>query len=346
MKIDRHIYIDYQGGAHGNFLEFICNKYFTDLPTENFNVMPFNHLGASHNKSSSYHKSKLFEGLHSLTTFVEVREKFINLKNSEVIYINISNDDLLPLSQVSLLRAGDFGYDNNSLEDNTYNKLNNIAYQSLLDNLNKTFFSSQIKDSYDAVKDPSWPDVATIEDYNALPIDILEECTQVHNLKLVTLNDKSPNCPRNILREFFKFGFKTPYNHGFISEQRKVLSQPTYSNNDVFYFEFSSFYDVTMFKDELRRLGEFLSIDVIVFDDEFYDIYNEFISNNKYINSKKKCDSIINSILNDNSTIELNLDLMEESYIDAKIELQRDVQMPTDDITYFGTSSELRNYIN
>jgi hypothetical protein len=41
------IYIDFVGGAHGNYLEFICNKFLAGVDC---NELPFNALGASHDK--------------------------------------------------------------------------------------------------------------------------------------------------------------------------------------------------------------------------------------------------------------------------------------------------------
>lgn len=41
------IYIDFQGGAHGNYLEFVCNKFLANVSC---NESPFNTLGASHSK--------------------------------------------------------------------------------------------------------------------------------------------------------------------------------------------------------------------------------------------------------------------------------------------------------
>ena len=93
------IHIDFQGGAHGNYLEFVCNK-IAGVATG----MPFNSIGASHNKV--YTGKKIFYADHY--TWWPKPIVF-----DKIISIQIGKDDLLPLQQVSLLRAGDFGYDNN-----------------------------------------------------------------------------------------------------------------------------------------------------------------------------------------------------------------------------------------
>ena len=46
--MNEKIYIDFIGGSHGNFLEFVCNVFIAKIKTANF--LPFNSAGASHNK--------------------------------------------------------------------------------------------------------------------------------------------------------------------------------------------------------------------------------------------------------------------------------------------------------
>ena len=125
------IHIDFQGGAHGNYLEFVCNKIVGATVGS-----PFNSLGASHAKH--YTGKKMFYADHY--SFWPKPFKF-----DKIISIQIDTDDLLQLQQISLLRAGDFGYDNNQLEINTYNKLNTREYKWVLENIVQNFFANQIQ---------------------------------------------------------------------------------------------------------------------------------------------------------------------------------------------------------
>ena len=146
------IHIDFQGGAHGNYLEFVCNKIAGVVEP---GTLPFNSLGSSHNKP--YQLPKVFSAWH-YSYAPDIRHpKLFN----KIISIKIKPDDLLPLNQISLLRAGDYGYDNDRLEIDTFNKLNNQHYRWVLDQLLDGFFTNQIRDSYNAVRDPSWPDVTS-----------------------------------------------------------------------------------------------------------------------------------------------------------------------------------------
>ena len=53
------IYIDFQGGAHGNYLEYVCNRFLANIET---NASPFDSLGASHIKK--YATPKQFSAWH------------------------------------------------------------------------------------------------------------------------------------------------------------------------------------------------------------------------------------------------------------------------------------------
>ena len=89
------IHIDFQGGAHGNYLEFVCNK----IAGVTVNT-PFNSLGASHSKQ--YTGIKIFHADH----YSFLHKPFVFNK---IISIQIDTDDLLLLQQISLLREGDYG---------------------------------------------------------------------------------------------------------------------------------------------------------------------------------------------------------------------------------------------
>lgn len=268
--------IDFQGGAHGNFLEFVCNV-IAGVPVAVSN--PFNKHGASHNKN--YLDCPIFIANH-------YSFQNIPLPSNRVIAIKIESDDLLPLSQISLLRAGDYGYDNNALEVDTYNKLNIPDYRWVLDNLLNSFFVDQIKNSYNAVKDESWPDVSNLKEFYSLPEDILNECTTVHNLRLLELTPDSPNCPRDVLREFFQIGFEQPEISGFITQQRKMKYPELV---DVYNFPFSAFY-TTEFFNQLDMIAQWAGINYNN-KQQAEELQLDFLSRQPYKDSKIKCDHIV-----------------------------------------------------
>ena len=297
------IAIDFQGGAHGNFLEFVCNM----IAGVTTNESPFNERGAAHNKK--YFSNKVFVANH-------YSFKPLPIITDKVIAVKIVDDDLLPLSQISLLRAGDYGYDNNVLEIDTFNKLNNENYRWVLDTLVQSFFTNQIKNSYDNVKDVTWPNVETLEEFENLPAHIKQECLEVHNLVLLELNEFHPDCPRYILREFFEIGFMQPTIHGFMCMQKKMQYPDTI---DVYEFAFNTFYDTDLFIDQIKKIAEWAQL---VYNEwqPIVELHQQFLQRQPYKDSKKKCDYIVDQIVKGHTAPTVNL--LEESYINAMLAKQ------------------------
>lgn len=299
------IHIDFQGGAHGNYLEFVCNKIAGVVEP---GALPFNSLGASHRKP--YQSPQIFTAWHYSYT---PRSDYPKLFN-KIISIQIEIDDLLPLTQISLLRAGDHGYDNDQLEVDTFNKLNNKNYRWVLEQLIDGFFTDQIRRSYDEVKDPSWPEVNNLDDFNQLPDHIRTECLEQHGLVLLELSEENPDCPRSVLREFFRIGFQYPDQQGFITQQKKAIYS---SEDDVYVFPFGCFYHKDRFLDEIRKVAVWAGIPYNC-ENEISRLHDEFLTRQLYQNSKQKCDQIVESILKKhpfNSTPTM----LEEAYINAAL---------------------------
>ena len=299
------IYIDFQAGAHGNYLEFVCNKI---AGVAKPGTLPFNSLGAAHKKS--YQAAQVFFSGHYSYDLEKGPKQF-----NKIISIQIGKDDLLPLTQVSLLRAGEIGYDNDQLEVDTFNKLNIIPYQWVLDQLIDGFFTDQISTSYDAVKDPSWPDVHNLDDFNQLPDHIRTECIQQHGLVLLELSETSPDCPRPVLREFFKIGFQHPDQHGFITQQHKAIYS---AEDDVYTFPFRCFYDKTAFLDEIKKVAIWAGISYTC-ENEISQLHDEFFTRQPYRDSKQKCDRIVADIKSDKNIEPMKITMLEEAYINAAL---------------------------
>ena len=295
------IQIDFQGGAHGNYLEFVCNT----MCGVTGDSMPFNSTGASHSKQ--YVNKKVFYSDHYSYSGLALANKLVS--------IQITQDDLLPLTQISLLRAGDYGYDNNYLEIDTYTKLNNKDYRWVLDKLIDGFFKNQIQHSYNNIQDTAWPDIHSIKDYNALPRHIRQECEQVHKLELRELSTDHPDCPRSVLREFFQIGFEHPEQQGFMHWQNTMLNN--YTDKKVHVFPYRCFYNIDEFVEQLKLLAEWAGIQYNQHD-KIIKIHQEFLKRQPYAHSKTKCDAIVQDIINNRST-EHARDLLEEAYINTQL---------------------------
>jgi hypothetical protein len=295
------IHIDYQGGAHGNYLEFVCNKIAgITIGT------PFNSAGASHNKL--YTAKKIFDADHY--SFWPRPMMF-----DKIISIQIDTDDLLLLQQISLLRAGTHKHDANQLEIDTYNKLNNHTYRWILENILQNFFVNQIQNSYDSVRDPSWPNATTLEDFKNLPDWIQKECAEKHKLELLELSPDCPDCPRTILREFFQIGFEQPENSGFIVRQSQMKYEMT---KQVYQWPYRCFYNATEFLQEIKKVADWANISYTC-QDNIEELHNMFLQKQPYKNSKIKCNKIVKEIQNNMIPNLVDTTLIEEAYINAKL---------------------------
>jgi hypothetical protein len=281
------ISIDFVAGSHGNFLEFVCNKFIGKLDLD---FTPFKSSGSSHIKPKYYQESRIFLADH----YVLQRNRLCK----KIIRITFEEDDLLLLSSVSFLRAGDINIDNELLEHNTYNKLSNRYYKSLVVEIN-----------------------------NAYPTHELSEQT--------------PNCPRYILREFFKFGFKNPTSHGLIGELKKLKYS---SEHQIFDFAFKDFYDATQFSNRINELAEWCNttIDNI---DYLTELHQTFLDRQLYKNDKIQADFIINCVQNKQQILIPKLKLLQESYINGVLENIYNIEMPFEQLIYFSNTLDIINYI-
>ena len=298
----KQVFIDFPGGAHGNFLEYACNTLLANVPTEG-NL--FNALGASHDK-------------RYLTDPVFVADHYSYFDQptpvgAKVISVQIAPDDLLPFKSISLLRAADHNLDNDQLEVDTYNKLNIPIYREMLDDLIANFSIDQVKDSYNAVRDESWPEVNNLDDFENLPADIKRECLEEHGLQLVELSAERPDCPRYILREYFKIEFKDP-NKAQVVEGQKTVE---YNTLDILYFPFGAFYDLEWFKKELDVICRWTNVGY----QDPTDLHTEFMKRQPYYESRLFCDDILKKIVKCEIFDLPKLDLLQESYILAVLEV-------------------------
>jgi hypothetical protein len=301
-KPDR-IAIDFQGGSHGNFLEFACNT----LAGCTQDTLPFNQAGAAHSKK--YINPQVFFADHYSFNDVSIPGRM-------VVSVQIQESDLLPLTAISLLRAGDYGYDNDELEIDTYNKLNNVDYCHMLTDLINGYFFQQVETSYNAVRDPSWPTIKTLQEFKQLPAHIQQECIEQHQLQLLELSAESPDCPRDILRDFFKIGFANPDQQGFMKQQ---VDKIHYTDKSVYVFPFAAFYDPIQFLQHMKLIAKWAGI---VYNnwERVEILHTEFLARQPYCALKQTCDHIVDTLC-DNLTLQAPpVNLLAEAYINAQLE--------------------------
>jgi hypothetical protein len=290
------ILIDFRAGSHGNFLEFLLNCFYHDAKW----TLPFNHLGAAHNKNYQKSTAKFFSAhfteLDSENQFY--RRQILN-NNDNIILITIKTSDLLLLQTVSLLRAGNHDMSDNLLEIDTYKKLNNKWYGAVLDCL--------------------------VKNYN------------------LTVDENNPNISRHILREFFKFGFKTPEIHGFIKKQQSAKIQ--LNDKNVYEIPFAAFYDYNQLATNLQQIYTHYNIDATVDLSYLKTLHDSFLSKIPYRNIKKQCDEIVAATLALQNLVIPKLSLLQESYINANLEIKSGREMPFNQDVYFTSTQDIIKYL-
>jgi hypothetical protein len=327
------IYIDFQPGAHGAYLEYVCNHF---VAGQAVNGLPFDSKGSSH---GHWHVPGIpveFLSGHHYADLSALPNDY------NMLSIQILPNDLLPMMSICLLRAGGLGIDNDLLEQNTFHKLGNSGYKLVLDNIIDKYFKHQFQESYQAVKDASWPDIATIDEFNQLPDWIQTECMTTHNLKLLTLTSEQPDCPRYILREIFKLSFKNPAQ----SWPMLIQDQMNYATTGkVFVIPYASFYNTDLFIDQLKKVAQTFGFNFVP-DHEFMTVHAEFLKRQPYKYAGAECDFLFDNIVAGKSFEISNLDLLEESYLSAKLELHYNKELPFEQPKWFTHSTQIQQYFN
>jgi hypothetical protein len=151
---------------------------------------------------------------------------------------------------------------------------------------------------------------------------------------------KNPNCPRYILREFFKFGFKSPEINGLTSKLKKLKD---YNNNNVVDFSYKTFYNKEMFISSIKNLCDWYGQCFIT--PKLDLLWDEFYRRQKYRNDKIVCDNIINSVYCNQRIAVPSLSLLQESYINGVLEKTYGVEMPFYQETYFSNTEQIINHL-
>jgi len=281
--------IDFVGGTHGNFLEFILNLCLTNKKLG----MPFTQIGTSH-KKSYVEKAQSVHSDHYMT------EK-IPFKGNNIIVIEIDKKvNLLNLQSIILYRAGDRKIETHDLHIKTFHKLNIKMYKSLLQNLCKS--------------------------YN------------------VNLSELEPNCPRHILREFFKHAYRDNSLFGPTDGQEEFINSLIKEGKKLYRFPVSSFYNYENFDREIKNIQQFYNFNFLNY--EYKEEHREFLHYLEYFLSLNILpDKIINAVEHELDLEFDNLTILQESYINGNLERIFNKEMPFLQEKYFINTRQIIDYL-
>jgi|APCry1669189534_1035231.scaffolds.fasta_scaffold00327_36 hypothetical protein len=322
-------------GTHGNYLEFVLNKL---LYGDQINMTSplANELGTSHTQRTNLNYLR--------NRFFKCSSIYKLIHNDKIIKIDFDYRDLLTVLQLNLKRGEDYNIDVDTLTENTYFKLFNKVGpygktgngpDKIIDSINKY---SEI-DSYNNVKSIDWPNISTVDDFYKLPQKIIDECKNDFGVAPFILNESHPNCPRHILRDIFKEWFLsdlTPYNLIKEVDKKYPNVKQCYSIN------LRSFYNTHEFILELKNIENYFNLKFNNYD--ALSFHQDFIDLVPYQNSIDNCENIINSIATNNN-FSINLNVMEEGFVNSVLEKKFNITMPFLQEKYFENMYELRKFL-
>jgi hypothetical protein len=323
-------------GTHGNYLEFTLNKLIFGDKIKITN--PLGDLGTSHIQRTDLnylaHNKFKCEGYETETQIDNFDQYFI--------VIAVPPDDDITAFQLNLKRGEDYNIDPDTITENTYHKLVNKfgrygpsgnGPNRIIDHINQYTDLSP----YYNIKDPSWPDIESIDDYWNLPESILNECVDVFGFIPVHLSERYPNAPRCVLRLMFNMWF----NDG--SCRPSVGLTPYYSYKNVYKLNLQKFYNTADFQQELCAIEDHFNL-TFNFKNFSKDIHEQFIGMVPYKESSTKCQQIMQAV-DDQTIIPINLNVVEEGYINFLLETKFNIKMPSEKENYFKDTGELCTYI-
>lgn len=182
-----------------------------------------------------------------------------------------------------------------------------------------------------------------IDTYYKLKNSFFSELIELinHAYPEVRLSETNPDCPRHVLREFFKFGFKHPENNGFTHKLNELVYP---LGHDVFDFPYKNFYNKELFVTSIESIAQWFN-NGDVDTNEVSSLWTDFYARQRHKDLKSQCDIIIDAVLNLKDCDIENLTILQESYINGILEDRFGKEMPFNQPIYFKTTNEIIRYL-
>ena len=364
-----NISIDFISGSHGNYLNFVLNKLL--LGDTYLLDDPFSDSGTSHTQIkstelpvTSWHWSTPWYDVTNPLYNEELSQQYSNhftsfarVLGENVIRISITPEDILPLYLLRFHRVGDRGIDPIDMATDMYHKFldrgNQHGHESLYQ-----YYESQLKnfnsknetvtlDLYNIIRDESeerqeeWPAITQPSDFHDLSNGIQQEYINRFGQPFFGVSEEYPDCPKNVLRNYFKLEFKNmPDNH---TSDYFMLDFSAYTNplldRNVYYMPYQSFYRTDRFLEEITKIKEFFSLEFENFD--LIELHNKFLQRQPYKNTVEKIDNIIQHVTTKQPLDFPELTVIEEAFINNQIEQIYNIEIPIGPVEFPKSVTEL-----
>ena len=124
---------------------------------------------------------------------------------------------------------------------------------------------------------------------------------------------EKPDCPRHVLRSYFQM-------HLFSSwwiEQRQFNNYS--ADKDVYWIPYQHLYNETLFIEHIKKIATWADLQYNDYD-AIKELHVEFMKRQPYATSREKCNQVINDIVNNVNSGPDKMYLLEEAYVNHKLE--------------------------
>lgn len=263
-------------------------------------------------------------------------ERHLSHENEKFIKIDFDSKDDAFVWQLVMKRTGRASIDVDNICKDTFHKMIGHPHPEVRNIISRINAYKDISPYYN-IKDESWPDITSVEEFYRLPKEVIEECQNVYNFYPVDLSASRPDSPRWVLRDLFKSWFKNKDT----SPAGAMKQFDAFPN--VYKFNLDSFYNFDSLQAELKNIKRFFDLDLKLdnFPKSFHDT---FVSRVPFRDTRQQCDRILEAI-DRREDIEINLNVFCEGYLDYLIEEKFCIKMPLHHEKYFSSSLKILNYI-
>ena len=327
-------------GTHGHYVEFVLNTLATRTTIKSNPIDPG---GTFHNATGTinYIKNRSFKCYHPGTKNHPKYLDPIQEINQDEFFIKIHFDaeEDVTVQQLALRRGPNISIDLESFTNDTYNKLMSMNCDDALEIIDNINQYSDIT-PYNNIKDASWPDISSVEDFWNLPEHIINECVNEFEIVPFYLDKNRTDIPRWVIRSMFKSWFyKSPP-----SKETEYADCNTQQFPKMYLLNLRNIYNVELFKQDLINIGNICNMD---FDLKCFseDTHQDYVAKVPNKDSKQLCNDVVDAVKN-NKNLAIALNISEESYVEYLCEKHYNIKFSMFREKFFNDTDTLRKYID
>jgi hypothetical protein len=166
--------------------------------------------------------------------------------------------------------------------------------------------------------------------------ETIDRIDQAYNTNIRETNDIS----RGILREYFKWNFKDYSKNNIIQMAKKQKY-----DFEVFEVNFKDLYNFDTFLTLIYNIVDYFSLDYRVDAEWLLRLWGKFVKKIEAINQTQTAYNVYHAVLQ-NQNCEINFNLLQESWLNARLEIVYNKEMPFDQEVYFKNTQEIIDYLN